>query len=69
MGFKKELKARMDEEWDGHYNLHYMITWFNADAAFYNCPDIVITPPGTALVTNIGPILRSALCSLLPLGA
>ena len=59
----------MDGRWDGHYNLHYEITQYNADAAFYNCPDIVITPPGTALVTNIGPILGSALCSLLPLGA
>ena len=56
----------MDEEWDGHYNLHYMITWFNADAAFYNCPDIVITPPGTAPVTNID-VLGSALCSVGPL--
>ena len=51
----------MDERWDGHYNLHYMITCFNADAAFYNCPDIDITPPGTAPVTNID-VLGSALC-------
>ena len=64
MGFKKELKARMDERWDGHYNLHYMITCFNADAAFYNCPDIVITPPGTAPVTNIVPIGECPLLAL-----